>query len=84
MDEGLFSRMNYLNETINSPVSAEYISEYENLDATICKIMQRAEKQCRRVHMDSISWSPQFKKSTLILECWLKKKILFQRIGDKC
>ena len=44
MSDGLFSRMNHLHVTRNNPITAEYITEYESLDATICKIMQIAEK----------------------------------------
>ena len=64
--------MNNLYQTITIPLTKAYITEFEELDSNICQLIQEAEKQCRWVHMGSVQWSPQFKKSSIILEYWLQ------------
>ena len=72
----LFSRLQALQEMTTSPLSAEHAAEWEYLDSMCTTGMLTAERNCRKLRMGEISWSPQYQMVRAKLHAWnlLRKK----------
>jgi hypothetical protein len=66
----LFSRLQALKQQITSPVSAEHAAEWEYLDSMCTIGMLTVERNCRKLRMGEISWSPQYKLIRDKLHAW--------------
>jgi hypothetical protein len=66
----LFSRLKTLQELSTSPLSAEQAAEWEYLDSMCTTGMLNAERNCRKLRMGAISWSPQFQLIRAKLHAW--------------
>ena len=66
--------MNYIHERISTPLPEDLIHEFESVDKGLCKLMEEAEGQYHKLHMDSIPWSPEYSKASIILEYWLQRR----------
>ena len=73
-DNDLFARMEDIYKYSTYPLSSRIIDEYEEIDTTVCKLMDEAEAQCRKLRTGTIPWSPAYKYSCLLLEYWLKRR----------
>ena len=73
-DNDLFQRMNELHNKSTLHFSQQLIDEYEAIDHLVCKLMDEAEHQCRKIHTGSIKWSPAYKESCMLLEYWIKRR----------
>ena len=73
-DNDLFHKMNKLHQQSSSHFTQKLIDEYESLDDLVCRLMDTAEKQCRKIHTGAIKWSPAYKESCMLLEYWLKRR----------
>ena len=69
--------MDVLHKATVYPLPQHIIDDYEAIDLLVCKLMDEAEKQCRKLHAGSIPWSPVYKKSCLLLEYWLMRRSYF-------
>jgi len=57
------------------PLSQQLAEEYEALDKHICSRMDHAEKNCRKLHMGAVPFSPAYKVATLTVEyCTRREK----------
>ena len=70
----LFKRMDELHQQTTTHFSQRLIDEYELLDALVCRLMDEAEAQCRKIHAGAIPWSPTYRDACLSLEYWLKRR----------
>ena len=61
-----------------SPLPQFVIDEYEALDVLISRFMNEAEEQCRKLHMNSVPWSPAYKRACLLLDYWIQRRIHFK------
>ena len=75
----LFRRMDTLHNAALIQPTDRIIEEYELIDILINKLMQEAEAKCRKLHTGSISWSPAYKESSLLLEYWLNRRTYLLR-----
>jgi hypothetical protein len=57
----LLSRSQALQQQITSPLSAEHAAEWEYLDSMCTSGILNAKRNCRKLPMGTISWSPQYK-----------------------
>ena len=73
-EHDLFNRMNMLHSYQTYPLPQHVIDEYEEIDVLLSKLMHDAEQQCRKLHMNSTPWSPEYKKACLILDYWLQRR----------
>ena len=73
-DNDLFMKMDALHKNATSPLSQRMIDEYESMDVLICRLMDEAERQCRKLRTGSIPWSPAYKNACLLLEYWYKRR----------
>ena len=61
------------------PLPQYLFEEYENLDVLICKLMDAAERQCRKLHTGRIPWYPTYKECCQTLEYWLNRKSHYKK-----
>ena len=73
-DNDFFHRMDELHQDAIFPLSQRLIEEYEEIDMLVCRLMVEAEEQCRKLRTGTITWSPAYKHSCLLLEYWLKRR----------
>ena len=66
--------MDEIHRVATFPSCPRIIEEYEEIDRIVCKLMDEAEAQCRKLHTGTIPWSPAYKYSCLLLEYWLKRR----------
>ena len=78
-DNDLFMKMDALHMSATSPLSQRMIDEYESIDVLVCRLMDEAERQCRKLRTGSIPWSPAYKKACLSLEYWYKRRSYMNR-----
>ena len=76
-DNDLFNKMDELHQQAVHPLTPRLIQEYEELDVKVCKMMQDAEAQCRKLKTGTIPWSPAYQHASLLLEYWLKRRSYF-------
>jgi hypothetical protein len=62
-DNDLFMKMDALHKNATSPLSQRMVDEYESMDVLICRLMDEAERQCRKLRTGSIPWSPAYKNA---------------------
>ena len=74
INNDLFKRMDDLHQQSTIHFSPRLIEEYEVLDTLVCRLMDEAESQCRKIHAGAIPWSPAYKDACLRLEYWLKRR----------
>ena len=77
-DNDLFQKMNDLHQQSTLHFSKQLIDEFEEIDELVCRLMDEAEKQCRKIHAGAIPWSPAYKDSCLLLEYWLKRRSYYK------
>ena len=70
----LFQRMDSLHNKSTILFSQPLKEEYESIDLLVCRLMDEAERQCRKIHAGAIPWSPAYKEAGLLLEYWLKRR----------
>ena len=73
----LYERMDLLHSQVSHPLLRYQIEEYEELDAELCKMMDKAETSCRKLHMGTVSWSPTYKLINLEIEYWRMRRSHF-------
>ena len=73
-DNDLFQRMNDLHNHATTHFSEQLVADFEDIDATVCRIMDEAEKNCRKINAGAIPWSPAYRETCLLLEYWLKRR----------
>lgn len=78
VEHNIYLRMDALHQYNTLPLPQCIIDEYEALDVLISQFMQEAEKQCRKLHMNSVPWSPAYKKACLLLDYWIQRRIYFK------
>ena len=67
-DHNLFERMDSLHQRTVYPLTDAMATEYEELYALSNKLMEEAERQCRKLKMGSVAWSPAFARATNLVE----------------
>ena len=70
----LYRRMDNIHQQAAIHLSEQLLLEYEEIYALSMKLMQKAEKKCRKIHTGIIPWSPDYQKARLTLEYWLHRK----------
>ena len=70
----LFHRMDSIHKRAKLAFPSHLKKEYEAIDQLVCKLMDAAERQCRRLHTGAIAWSPTYKKACLELLYWLHRR----------
>ena len=78
VEHNVYSRMDAVHQYNFSPLPQFVIDEYEALDVLISRFMNEAEEQCRKLHMNSVPWSPAYKKACLLLDYWIQRRIHFK------
>ena len=73
-DNDLFERMNDVHKHATFPLSQRLIDEYEAIDILVCRLMDEAEQQCRKIRTGSIPWSPAYKHACLLLDYWYNRR----------
>ena len=71
----IYQRMNRVHQFKSFPLPQCVIDEYEAIDVLLSKIMQQAEKQCRKLHTNATPWSPAYKRACILLDYWLQRRI---------
>ena len=66
--------MNMIHSHASYPLSPLFAEEYERLDTLSSKIMDKAEKNCRRFKMGNTPWSPTYKTTMLTFEYWCQRE----------
>ena len=79
-EQDVFYRMNNLHKRTVYPLPTNLADEYEALDELVCTLMDKAEKQCRKLHTGRIPWSPTYKKCCQTLEYWLNRRSHFRKV----
>ena len=70
----LYERMDLLHRQTSHPLQQHQIEEFEEMDAELCCMMEKAEQTCRKFHMGNISWSPTYKNVSLEIEYWRMRR----------
>ena len=65
--------MEYIHSNMNCPLSEVLRAEFEEIDSILCRLMDEAEEQCRRLHMGAHPWSPTYTQANLRIEYWLNR-----------
>ena len=78
-DNDLFQRMNDLHQYATAYFSDQLKQDFEEIDESVCRIMEEAEKNCRKIKAGAIPWSPAYKEKCLLLEYWLKRRSYSQQ-----
>lgn len=78
-DNDLFQRMNDLHKYATIYFSDQLKEDFEEIDNLVCRLMDEAEKNCRKIKAGAIAWSPAYKQKCLLLEYWLKRKSYSQQ-----
>ena len=71
----IYQRMDRVHKFTSFPLPQAVIDEYEELDVLLSKLMQDAEKQCRKLHINSVPWSPAYKRACMLLDYWIQRRI---------
>ena len=79
-EHDVFYKMDNLHRRTVYPLHTNLAEEYELLDTLICTLMDKAEKQCRKLHTGRIPWSPTYKKCCQTLEYWLNRRSHFTNV----
>ena len=61
IDAQLYDRMDLLHRQTSHPLLQHQIDNYEEMDAELCGMVDKAEISCRKFYMGKISWSPTYK-----------------------
>ena len=67
---GLLSRIQVLQNRITYPLSKEIAESYEKIDKIRIQGMKFAEKNCRKLPMGGIPWTPELTQIRLTIEVW--------------
>ena len=76
-DNHIFYCMDILRKATVYSLPRHLIDNYVAIDVLVCKLMDEAEEQCRKLHTGSIPWSPAYNKRYLLLEYWLMRRSYF-------
>ena len=69
-NDNLYLHWDNLHKKTSNGWTADMEVEYERLDARLEKHTEQAEKQCRKLKMGTIPWSPTYQKIQLEYEYW--------------
>ena len=76
-DHKLGQRARRLREVAHYPLSIEQSREFEEIDLQMVIGMKKADKQCRKLNMGAVQWTPQYTETNekiLVLGMILKKR----------
>ena len=62
-EKRFFTRLERLYVSFTTPLSKAHISELEELDKIRTTGMRKAEKQCRKLRMGNVKWSPKLQQA---------------------
>ena len=67
-DNDIFYHMYVLQKATVYSLPQHLIDEHKAINMLVSELMDKAEEQCRKLHTGSITWSPVYKKSCLLLD----------------
>ena len=78
-------RVRALQDRITQPLNDETAQEYEKLDKIRIEAMQYAEKNCRKLPMGGIPWTPELSKIRHTIEVWqlVKKRLKGHKVSAR-
>jgi len=68
--EHLFQRMNTVHDRTTYPLTEELQLEYKTIDQISCKMMYKAEQNCRKLKAGATKWSPAYQETCDTIYLW--------------
>ena len=71
--------MDAIHKNTTFPLSHQLVDEYKAINVSVYRLVDEAERQCRKIRTGSIPWSPAYTKTCLLLDYWYNSQTYADR-----